>query len=99
MIHNQELIDHPNVRALAKKIAEIPGVLTVRWFPPFKQSQVDLLGDGGMLFKIVLHPTADDVYPEFAQQVSKPGWDNVDAHLSTIGVIVDNIQKLQSGQV
>jgi hypothetical protein len=99
MIHNQDLIDHPNVRLLAKTISEIPGVLTVRWFPPFKQSQIDAIGEGAMLFKVVLHPTAEGVYPEFAQQVSRLGWENLDAHLSTIGVIVDNIQKLQSGQV
>jgi hypothetical protein len=93
MIHNIALVDNENVRILAAKIAEIPGILTVQWLPPYRKSDLDLLGENGMLFKVIL-PSLDDVnYFQFVQRIEERIWNNPEHHPAAINAVMTGLQE------
>lgn len=93
MIHNIALVDNENVRALAAKIAEIPGVLTVQWLPPYRKSDLDLLGENGMLFKVILESLDNVKYYQFVQRFEERIWNNPEHHLAAISAVMTGMQE------
>lgn len=65
MIDREDLLDNPHVRKLARQLKKIPGVIMVRWNPPFRASYLATVGaDAGendVMFSLTTGPSTKNV--------------------------------------
>lgn len=94
MIYRLDLVDNTTVRQLAQAISEIPGVITVHWFPPFKDDQKAQGGEDAMHFKaFILAPNGID-HLAYTQLFSYNAWSTVQNHPQLVEIMKQKLAEL-----